>query len=212
MPLKIAVADNLPIVIAGIRYSLQRVRGVRIIFEADNGLDLIEKIKVKKPDIVLLDSLMPVMDGLSTAFYLHKNFPDIKIMVLTQSESITVLKKYLGFGVKGFISKNATVAEFRKSVLDVMDNDICLNGVTLDIVKGKPKSAKDKKARPDLKVTSQQQTILNLICSGNSNHEIGKKLNLSKRTIEHCRERLLQKFRVKNSAELVKEAVRREMA
>lgn len=108
MEIEVAIADDHFIFKQGIEALLTYIPGMKLVIKASNGSDLLNSIKSKPPDVILLDLRMPVMDGLSTLFVLNKQYPQIKVIVLTLSEDHLEIKKALKTGAVASLSKNSS--------------------------------------------------------------------------------------------------------
>lgn len=213
--IKIAIADDHELFRKGIKNILQEYTKFTIIFEADNGRTLLEKIKCshEMPDVVLLDIRMPIMDGFETAETLIKNFPSIKIIVLSMHDGARHIIRMIELGANGYLFKNAHPQEVIKSIELVLENDYYFNSkintLLQKVIRYKGKKSGDREI--PVVITKREQEVLELICKQNTNNEIAKILFLSSRTIEGHRKNLITKLGVKNIAGLVVYAIKEEL-
>jgi DNA-binding NarL/FixJ family response regulator len=192
----------------------QKLKGIKIT-EATNGkalLEILEKRKFK-PDIILMDLEMPVMDGVDTIHYLlnRKKFKDLKIIVLTMHDDERFVLKLLEEGIQGYILKDADAEEMIKAIKSVIDGQYYVSQHTFDAIRRDIVTGsrfKSKMSPPSELLTTREEEILLLICKEYTNKEMADALNLSVRTIDGHRNRVLKKTGMKNTAGLVKYALR----
>lgn len=108
MEIEVAIADDHFIFKQGIEALLKYIPGMKLVIKASNGSDLLDLIKARQPDVILLDLRMPVLDGLSTLYILKNQYPQIKVIVLTLSDDHLQIKKALKTGAVASLSKNSS--------------------------------------------------------------------------------------------------------
>ena len=182
-------------------------------WEASNGaelIDLLAKIKTL-PDVILLDLRMPVMDGVEAHKQIRKLYPEIKVIILTMEDDEQYILHLISEGVNGYLLKNADPDEMEKAILKVVENGYYFSeNISTLVVKGMVK--KDiTEAVPNLDFNERELQILELICNEFTAAEIAEKLNLSARTVEGYRQKLIDKAGVKNVAGLVIFAVKNNL-
>lgn len=208
MPIKIAIADDHPLVIDGLQNAIGPYPEFEIIGTYNNGNALLASLQQKQPDVLLLDIQMPGKTGSELVPIVAQKYPDIKILILSGMESSTFVKSMLKQGCMGYILKNTT----NQNILIEAINKVYQGQIFVDaslkeeflfrILKEKKK---EEAATPLL--TRREKEILQLIVSEYSNQEIADKLYLSLRTVENHRYNLLQKLNAKNTVGLVKIAM-----
>jgi DNA-binding NarL/FixJ family response regulator len=181
--------------------------------EASNGAELIDLLETMKvlPDVILLDLQMPVMDGVEAHKKISKLYPEIKVVILTMEDDEQYIMHLISQGVNGYLLKNADPDEMEKAILKVVENGYYFSEIisTL-IVKGVVK--KDKlQVLPNPDFNERELKILELICKEFTASEIAEKLNLSVRTVEGYRQKLIDKAGVKNVAGLVIYAIKNNL-
>lgn len=178
--------------------------------EASNGAELLALLaKIKTlPDVILLDLRMPVMDGVEAHKQIRKLYPEIKVIILTMEDDEQYILHLISEGVNGYLLKNADPDEMEKAILKVVENGYYFSeNISTLVVKGIVK--KDiTEAVPTLDFNERELQILELICKEFTAAEIAEKLNLSVRTVEGYRQKLIDKAGVKNVAGLVIFAVK----
>lgn len=204
----ILLADDHKIIRDGISALLEDEEQFKVIAEAENGEVAIELCKDHPIDIVILDLNMPKMDGFETIKYLRKNYPDIRILVLSMLNKHDSIKKTVEAGVNGYLLKSSSSEELQTALSTIIHGGhyFCEES-TKTIMEGLA-GAKPRKYIAIEEITSREQDILQLICKELTNPEIAEKLNISVRTVDSHRRNLLQKIGAKNTAGLVKFAFR----
>jgi DNA-binding NarL/FixJ family response regulator len=181
--------------------------------EASNGAELLALLaKIKTlPDVVLLDLRMPVMDGVEAHKQIRKLYPEIKVIILTMEDDEQYILHLISEGVNGYLLKNADPDEMEKAILKVVENGYYFSeNISTLVVKGMVKKDTSE-AVPNLDFNERELQILELICKEFTASEIAEELNLSVRTVEGYRQKLIDKAGVKNVAGLVIFAVKNNL-
>jgi DNA-binding NarL/FixJ family response regulator len=184
-----------------------------ILFEAENGNELIEKLKSQTPDIILMDIDMPDMDGHETVTWLKKFNPDISILVISMFESKEHIVRMLRLGVNGYLSKDIEVEDMHKALEEIVSRGFYYSdfvaGVMADTIKNNDLNnivvANDVWA--DL--NEKEREFIKLACTDLTYYQIAEKMSLSPKTIDGYREALFKRFNVKNRVGLAMFAVRK---
>lgn len=202
---KVLIVDDHKLFRAGVRMLLSDIGGVEVLGEASNGKEALDLIKMTPPNLVITDVMMPKMDGIEMTKKIRTIYPDINILVLSM---ITEEKHYntmIDLGVKGFILKEAEKQEFERAISTIRSGDTFFSQELL------LKIIKVRKDKSDIYFTKRELEVLEYICRGFSNSEIGEKLFISQRTVERHRANLLKKVGVSNSIKLVLYALRNNL-
>ena len=190
--------------IAGLLLSFSRVKEVR---DAENGKELLQLVKEKEPDIVLLDLKMPVMDGSETCEILYNKYPNVKAIILSMHDSDRFVLHLMDIGARAFLFKNVEPSELETAIYSVVDKDFYHNEIVSSILK-KQKIFPDGNLyfRKEVSLTDREIEIVKLICQEYSTKEIGTRLNISERTVENHRAKVMEKIEVKNVVGIVRYA------
>lgn len=206
--IKIAIADDHPIVLSGVRESLNKFAEFTVVATYNTGARLLEEIDQSQPDVLLLDVHLPDAEGSDLAKVLHKKYPNLKILAFTSDDSFLEIKKMMKNGCSGYLIKSAQLATLKEAIITIFNGGEYLEpSLKEELVQS---LWNDKKALTEAKnrqLTKREQELLKLISEGHTNSEIAKKLFLSHRTIENNRLALYQKLDVKNTAELIRAAL-----
>jgi DNA-binding NarL/FixJ family response regulator len=210
--ISVAIVDDHSLFRKGIRSLLDEYGELEIITEVSNGKLLLESLKIKKPDVILLDLEMPIMDGAETVSVLKLKYPEIKIIILTMHNEDGLIINLLERGVNGFLPKDTDIEIVVDAIYSVIETDYYFNDhISRTLVK---KLASSKKINPAFKkslLTDREIEIVKYICKEFTNKEIAEKLFLSPRTIDTYREKILEKTGAKNTAGIVMYAVKNKM-
>lgn len=201
----IVIADDHKLFRKGIIALLEDIDFIGEIGEASNGAELIDLLAKMNtlPDVILLDLQMPVMDGVEAHQKIKKLYPEIKVIILTMEDDEQFILHLIGEGVNGYLLKNADPEEMEKAIIKVVENDYYFsdNISAMVLMNLKKKEKTEEIFIPDFKEKELQ--VLELICKEYSNGEIAKELNVSIRTAEGYRQKLVEKSGAKNIAGLV---------
>ena len=210
--IKIAVVDDQHLVREGIISLLKEYNGFEIIMEASNGKDFIDLLKVKKPQVVLLDYEMPVMDGNETISVLQEHYPEIKIIVISGYDTEEIIIHLMERGVNAFLQKDRHINELIDAIHVVMANNYYFNNQISMVMLHRLVNMKKHTAVYDpITLTEREIEVARLICQELSNKEIAEKLFLSPRTIDSYREKLMQKIGARNTAGIVLYAIKHNL-
>ncbi|HXA01576.1 MAG TPA: response regulator transcription factor [Cytophagaceae bacterium] len=210
---KIVLADDHGIVRDGIKSTLRDEKTFKIVGEASNGLEAIERVKALAPDIIIIDINMPEMNGIDATTIITKKYPNTKSLVLSMHDNEDYILKSIEAGASGYLLKDTNKEEFVKAIKAVAKGEkyfstsisnILATGYLHRIKKEGTRVGEDDS---ESGLTRRENGILKLIVQGRSNREIADSLSISIRTIEVHRSNMMKKLKVKNAVELVKFAM-----
>jgi len=208
--IKIAIADDYKIFRDGLIVGLSADENLEVMLEADNGEDLLKALESSKPDVILMDLKMPIMDGMEATKEVRKRYPDIKILVVTMYEDDKFIIHMMENGANGYLLKNTEPDEIRKSIYSVHENGYYFNDVVNKALLKKLVLKNNLKPsfNQNVELTEREMEVLKLICEEKTAAEIAKEIFLSPRSVEGIRQRLIEKVGVRNTAGLVMFAVK----
>lgn len=204
--IKVAIADDHQIFRKGVILSLRQYNNIKFVLEADNGEDLIQKVTENElPDVILMDLKMPVKDGIETTKYLNKHFPGIRIIILTMYEDERFVGHLMDSGANGYLLKNTEPSEIKKAISDVMRTGFYLNNFVNKVLikKNYAKQKFNPNLNSEVVISDREKEVLTLVCMEYTAQEIAQKMEISARTVEAIKDRLMERFGVKNSVGLV---------
>lgn len=195
--IKIAVVDDHQLFRTGLISLVKSLNdSIDVIFEAENGQDLIHQLQTEIPDLILLDISMPIMDGFKTAEYLKENYPDIKFLVLSMNEDEESLVKMLNFGAKGFVGKDIGPNELLMAISKILHGGFYYSDhMTEHLINSLQPKQKD-----DLidSLTDRELKFLKYACSEKTYKEIADEMYVSPKTIEGYRDAVYSKLNIKS--------------
>ena len=211
--IKVAIADDHQIFRKGVILSLRQYHNIKFVLEAENGQALLDHIEEAKPQVVLMDLRMPIKDGIETTKYISRHYPEIFVIVLTMHEDEKFVVHLMENGANGYLLKSTDPVEIKKAITDVVTKGYYLNNFVNRILIRKAHSK--VKSIPSLtnsiEVSNREKEVLKHICMEFTSQEIGHKLSISPRTVESVKERLMERFGLKNTAGLVFFAVKNNL-
>jgi DNA-binding NarL/FixJ family response regulator len=213
MEIKVAIADDHKIFRKGVILSLRHYSNIKFVLEADNGEDLLNHLEEAKPDVILMDLRMPVKDGIEATKFISKHYPNIAVIVLTMHEDDRFVTHLMENGANGYLLKSTDPSEIKKAITDVVTKGYYLNNFVNRILlrRAHSKTKSIPSLNNDFPVTDKEKDVLRYICMEFTSQEIGQKMDISPRTVESIKERLMERFGVKNTAGLVFFAVKNNL-
>ena len=203
--IKVAIADDHKIFRKGVILSMRPYTNIKFVMEAENGEDLLAKIPESMPDVVLCDLKMPIKDGIDATKLITKNFPDIRVIILTMYEDERFVGHLMDCGAAGYLLKSTEPAEIKKAVMDVMRTGFYLNPFVNKVLikKNYSKQKFNPTLTSEVVLSEREKEVLTLVCMEFTAAEIALKMDISARTVEAIKDRLMERFGVKNSVGLV---------
>lgn len=213
MEIKVAIADDHKIFRKGVILSLRHYNNIKFVLEADNGEELLNQLDEANPDVILMDLRMPVKDGIEATKFISKHYPKIAVIVLTMHEDDRFVTHLMENGANGYLLKSTDPAEIKKAITDVVSKGYYLNNFVNRILlkRAHNKTKSIPSLNNDFPVTDKEKDVLRYICMEFTSQEIGQKMEISPRTVESIKERLMERFGVKNTAGLVFFAVKNNL-
>lgn len=207
-PIRLIIADDHMLMRAGVRKLLELVEGVEVVGETGNGLDVGDLVAALSPDIVLLDINMPGLDGLEVTAQLTKAWPATRVLILSMYDSDEYVSQALANGAKGYILKDAAPAELENAIQTVLRGGTYLSTAVSQHVLGAYVQRLRGEKPATVNLSPRQREVLRLIAQGHSTKDIARHLDLSVKTVETHRTRLMQQLDVHEITGLVRYALR----
>lgn len=214
--IKIAIADDEELFRQGISFLLNKEINIDIILQANNGEDLINKLKEVEvlPDVVLMDLKMPALNGVEATKLLKRDFPEIKIIALTSYYSKPFISNMIQVGAVAYLAKNATPTAVINTINEVVDKGFHYDEQVMKVIHDNvlnPNVKKGKSVFDNNYLTKREKEVLSLICKQKTTNEIADMLFISPRTVEGHRNNLLLKTESRNIAGLVVYAIQQKI-
>ena len=209
-PIKVIIADDHVLFRAGVKSALSMHKDIKMMAEADNGMQLLTILKHIQPDVILLDIQMPIMDGITTLPEIKKLYPNIRVIMLTMHNDHSMISKLMELGANAYLTKNSDSEVIHEAVKTVFEQEFFFNQLTNKaLIDGLRVKRQAEAAMPvDAKLTDKEISILRMICEERSTKEIADLVELSPRTVEAIRDKLKVKTGAKSLAGLVMYAVK----
>jgi DNA-binding NarL/FixJ family response regulator len=213
--LRILVADDHGLVRRGARSVLDSQPGWKVVAEATNGREAVEKIIELKPDVAVVDIGMPELDGIEVTRQIREKVPSTKVLVLTMHESDQMVRRALDAGARGYLLKSDLAECLAKAVRAVSEGKRFLTPQVSEIVlQGflKTTSQHQQAKRAGARPTPRETQVIRLLAEGKSNKEIATALGIEVRTVETHRAKIMLKLGLHSLAELIHYAIRHEIS
>ena len=213
--IKIAIADDHKIFRDGIKMALSARANLKMLWEAVDGKDLMHKMTIKKPDVLLMDIRMPEIDGINAIPILRKEHDDVKIIVLTMYDDQQMISKIMEMGANAYLTKTTDPDEIYQAILTCMNDDFYFNQLVNNAVMGKLMQKKNVRhhfaSTAPIIFNEKELKILQLIAEDKSTDEISKIIFLSPRTIETIRQNMKNKIGAKTIGGLITYGMRNKI-
>ena len=208
--IKILIADDHEMFRDGIASILEDIEDITIVAHAKDGRQVLDQLGQQPIDLILMDITMGDTSGIDTTRIVKERYPDIKILVLSMHTEKEYILKVLEAGALGYLLKDAGKAEVITAIRAVAEgNTYYSQSVSSIIVQHLTNPQKFKKEKKGIPLTKRELEVLRLITEEYTNPEIAKELFISIRTVDTHRRNLLEKLQVKNTAGLVKYAIKK---
>ncbi|MFO1487334.1 MAG: response regulator transcription factor [Verrucomicrobiota bacterium] len=206
---RLVLADDHPLVRAGIRAELEKLPHVEVVGEAGNGREVIELVKLHHPSLVFIDISMPGLNGLEAVARLTKEFPDVRVVILSMHENQEYVWRALKAGAVGYLLKRAATTELSAALEAVREGRIYLSRqLSVQLDQKLPGLGIAGVRTPLDQLTDRQREILQLIAEGQNTKEIAETLKLSPKTVEYHRLKLMEIVKIHDVPGLVRFALR----
>ncbi|MEM6965076.1 MAG: response regulator transcription factor [Bacteroidota bacterium] len=207
--IKILIAYDHKVFRDGIVSIIEDIEDIEVIAQAENGREVVAQLQICKPDVILMDISMGGANGIETTQLVKKDFPTVKVLVLSMHDESDYIIKMLDAGASGYLLKDAGSTEMIKAIREVnQGNTYYSQQVSAVMVQALTQSKKQKEKRTGIPLTKRELEVLQLIAEEYTNPEIAEKLFISIRTVDTHRRNLIEKLNVKNTAGLVKYAIK----
>lgn len=204
--LKLIIADDHTMFLQGIISLIKHESSIKIVGKAVNGIEVLNILKIQSADIVILDISMPEMDGIELSKILKKEYPFIKIIIVSTHSNAKIISRLIRIGVNGYLLKNAEKAELLEAIYTVADGEKYFSKDVEDQYLSNNQKI-EKQISNLTELSSREKEILVLIAHEYNTAEIAEKTFISLNTVNTHRRNLLSKLNAKNTAGLVKYAV-----
>lgn len=207
--MKVMLVDDHPLFMEGLQYVL-KTYGIEVAGTANNGREAVEKTRLEKPDIILMDINMPEFNGLDALRVIKAEMPEIKVVMLTISEADEDLFDAVKYGASGYLLKNTDSKSLIDMLNDLQGGEVTFSqGLAAKILKefrNDPPKKSDQNCsgiQNTQKLTERQLEVLEMVARGITYKEVGEKLGLTERTVKYHMARILEFLHLENRAQVI---------
>ena len=199
MDMRVLIADDHPLILAGIRRALEEADGFDVVAEASTGSQVLPLVSQTHPDLALLDLRMPEMDGLTCLDRIRKQHPKVKVVILSVSTDPEVVQTVLNHGAAAYVVKSVNPIDLSSALRQALD------GTVFSAI-GLPEKTAQEDAVKAAGLTERETTILRALARGLSNEAIGKELWVAEQTVKFHLTNIYRKLEVSNRTEAARYA------
>ncbi|WP_445455926.1 response regulator [Flavobacterium sp. HNIBRBA15423] len=204
---KTVIVDDHPMVISGISSLISEFEGIKVVRSFESGNELIEYLNKNQVDLIIMDIFLPEINGIDLCKSVKKIFPHIIILGMSSQSERSLVMQFIQNGGNGYFLKNVSLNELKKCIYDAIEGEIVFSEEVKKIISNP--QANDLKKIP--KLSRREKDILILLAEGKSTQEIADKLFISFLTVQTHRRNILNKYEVKNAAELINYALKNKL-
>lgn len=208
MTIKILLVDDHTVVRSGLSKFLMVNKDLKLVGEASDGAEAVQKVSLFKPDVVLMDLMMPGMDGITATHQIHQKYPQVKVIALTSFAEQHMVQGALQAGAIGYLQKNITAKELGYAIRSAHEGKMTLSPEATQVLA-------NSVAQPQIpgeQLTEREREVLKYIVEGLNNHEIAEKLVVSLGTVKFHVSNIFQKLGIDSRVEAVKLAIEQKLA
>jgi DNA-binding NarL/FixJ family response regulator len=207
-PVRVVIADDHPIVRAGIRAEVEKLPGTIVVGEAADGREALELVRAVSPAVVFMDISMRGLNGLEATARITKEFPQVRVIILSMHQNEEYFWQALKAGASGYLLKKAATSELGAALQRVTAGEIYLvKEMSARLLKKLPLQLIAHQKTPLESLSDRQREILQLIAEGQTTKAIGLVLNLSPKTVEYHRAKLMERLNIYDVPGLVRFAL-----
>ena len=208
MTIKILLVDDHAVVRSGLSKFLMINKDLKLVGEASDGAEAVQMVSLHKPDVVLMDLMMPGMDGITATREIHTRYPNVKVLALTSFAEQNMVQGALQAGAIGYLQKNVTAKELGLAIRAAVEGKMTLSAEATQVLA-------NSVAQPQLsgsQLTERERDVLKCMVAGQSNNEIAEALVISLGTVKFHVSNIFQKLGVDSRVEAVKLAIEQKLA
>ncbi len=206
-PIQVMLVDDHNVVRSGLATFLRAFDDLELVGEAKNGLEAVQLCHQKQPDVILMDLMMPEMDGIAATRAILGEHPDIKIIAMTSFEEEKLVQGVLAAGAISYLLKNVTADELAKAIRDAVSGRSTLSPEAARALIQATRPTK----QPAIDLTEREMEVLNLVVQGNSNQQIADAMFISLATVKAHISNILSKLQVSSRSEAIAYAIKHKL-
>lgn len=208
--INVMIADDHSMVREGIKALLELDGDIKVIEEAVDGNDCLDKLKKTKPDVLLLDINMPNLNGIEVLKNIRSHKMNVKVLVLTVHNEVEYLMKAIDIGVEGYILKDSESSELKNAIYEICKGESYIQPSLIPLLNAK-RIEKSEDSDKIHELTKRELEVLTLLAVGMYNKEIAEKLNISERTVKNHISNLFKKLGVTDRTQAAVFAIRNNL-
>ena len=205
--IQVMLVDDHNVVRSGLATFLRAYDDLELVGEAKNGREALNLCHQKKPDVILMDLMMPEMDGIAATRAILAAYPDIKIVAMTSFEEEELVQGVLAAGAMGYLLKNVTADDLAKAIRDAVSGRSTLSPEAATALIHATRPTK----QPSFDLTDREMQVLNLVVQGHSNQQIADALVITLATVKAHISNILSKLQVSSRAEAIAYAIKHKI-
>ena len=205
--IQVMLVDDHNVVRSGLATFLKAYEDLELVGEAKNGLEALNLCRKKKPDVILMDLMMPVMDGIAATRAILADYPEIKIIAMTSFEEEELVQGVLAAGAMGYLLKNVTADDLAKAIRDAVSGRSTLSPEAATALIHATRPTK----QPLYDLTEREREVLNLVVQGHSNQQIADAMVITVATVKAHISSILSKLQVSSRTEAIAYAIKHKI-
>jgi NarL family two-component system response regulator LiaR len=205
--IRVMLVDDHNVVRSGLATFLRAYEDLQLVGEAKNGLEAVNLCREKKPQVILMDLMMPEMDGIAATQAILADYPEIKIIAMTSFEEEELVQGVLAAGAISYLLKNVTSDELANAIRDAVSGRSTLSPEAARVLVQATRPTKD----PLVDLTEREREVLNLVVQGQSNRQIADAMVISIATVKAHVSNILSKLQVSSRAEAIAYAIKHKI-
>ena len=210
---RIVLADDHALIRHGVKKMIEENPTLKVVGEADDGLELIELLKTTPADLAILDISMPNLRGIEAIREVRKICPQIKVLMLTMHKGEQYLCSSFASGADGYLLKEDSDTELLPAIARIRQGEVYISpNLAGEFPEDVIASCTSRSDGSGEILTPRERQILQLVAEGVTSRDIAEKLDISKRTVEHHRANMMKKLNIKRVADLIKYAIGRGLS
>ena len=206
--LRIAITDDHKLFRKSLAFLINNFEDMKVVLEASNGLELLEKLETTSVDILLLDLEMPEMDGFETFRNIKERYPDIKTIVLTMLDESDTIRQVVKMGVQGYFTKNTPIEELEEAIWKLEDDGFYFEKGLVHVIQAILENSEPDINNKEFSFTDRELEVLRLTAKGIKTKDIADSLNISTKTVNTHKQNIQQKYGFKDVISAVLYAVK----
>lgn len=211
-PIRVLLADDHRILREGIRALIDDQEDMQVVGEAEDGLATVKKVAKLQPDVVVMDIAMPLLNGLEATRQIRRDFPQVKVLILTMHDNEEYIRQVLAAGALGYVLKDAAARDLLGAIRTVNQGEAVLSpAITRLVIEDYLRWGDIRPEDTTDGLTAREREVLQLIAEGYTNKEIAGIMSLSVKTVQSHRTNLMNKLDLHDRGELIKYAIQKKI-